>query len=115
MASGQDKRKGFRRKRRGNSWLTLTRPLKVVTSVESSKLKHHFIGPFAVLARHGAAYTSGFPTSMAMHPTFYVEHLSDTMIHRALLLSWIKSQMRTHLLKPRLGLTERWGNRCRNL
>ncbi|POM66931.1 Pol protein [Phytophthora palmivora] len=50
-------------------------PLKVVSSVESNKLKHRFIGPFAVLARHGAAYTIDLPKSMATHPTFYVGHL----------------------------------------
>ncbi|POM74609.1 Pol protein, partial [Phytophthora palmivora] len=47
-------------------------PLKVVSSVESNKLKHRFIGPFAVLVRHGAAYTIDLPKSMATHPTFYV-------------------------------------------
>ncbi|POM69963.1 DNA/RNA polymerase, partial [Phytophthora palmivora] len=50
-------------------------PLKVVSSVESNKLKHRFIGPFAVLARHGAAYTIDLPKSMATHPTFYVGRL----------------------------------------
>ncbi|POM64898.1 Pol protein [Phytophthora palmivora] len=38
----------------------------------SNKLKHRFIGPFAVLARHGAAYTIDLPKSMATHPTFYM-------------------------------------------
>ncbi|POM79764.1 Pol protein [Phytophthora palmivora] len=32
-------------------------------------------GPFAVLARHGAAYTIDLPKSMATHPTFYVGRL----------------------------------------
>ncbi|POM62337.1 Pol protein [Phytophthora palmivora] len=50
-------------------------PLKVVSSVESNKLKHRFIGPFTVLARHGAAYTIDLPKSMATHPTFYVGRL----------------------------------------
>ncbi|POM61160.1 Pol protein [Phytophthora palmivora] len=50
-------------------------PLKVVSSVESNKLKHRFIGPFAVPARHGAAYTIDLPKSMATHPTFYVGRL----------------------------------------
>ncbi|POM70561.1 Pol protein [Phytophthora palmivora] len=30
----------------------------------SSKLKHRFIGPFAALARHGAAYTIDLPKSI---------------------------------------------------
>ncbi|POM81410.1 Pol protein [Phytophthora palmivora] len=50
-------------------------PLKVVSSVESNMMKHHFIRPFAVLARHGAAYTIDLPKSMATHPTLYVERL----------------------------------------
>ncbi|POM75076.1 Pol protein, partial [Phytophthora palmivora] len=52
-------------------------PLKVVSSVESNKLKHRFIGPFAVLARHGAAYTFDLPKSMATHSTFYVGRLKQ--------------------------------------
>ncbi|POM79647.1 LOW QUALITY PROTEIN: Pol protein [Phytophthora palmivora] len=52
----------------------------------SNKLKHRFIGPFAVLDRHGAAYAIDLPKSMATHPTFYVGRLSGTMIHRVLLL-----------------------------
>ncbi|POM69137.1 Pol protein [Phytophthora palmivora] len=49
--------------------------LKLVSSVGSNKLKHRFIGPFAVLARHGTAYTIDLPKSMATHPTFYVGRL----------------------------------------
>ncbi|POM81544.1 Pol protein [Phytophthora palmivora] len=68
MASAQDRQKEYSDiKGRGN--------LKVVSSVESNKLKHRFIGPFAVLARHGAAYTIDLPKSMATHPTFYVGRL----------------------------------------
>ncbi|POM64469.1 Pol protein [Phytophthora palmivora] len=50
-------------------------PLKVVSSVGSNKLKHRFIGPFAVLTGHGSAYTIDLPKSMATHPTFYVGRL----------------------------------------
>ncbi|POM74388.1 Pol protein [Phytophthora palmivora] len=50
-------------------------PLKVVSSVESNMMKHHFIRPFAVLARHGAAYTIDLPKSMATHTTFFVGRL----------------------------------------
>ncbi|POM65859.1 Pol protein [Phytophthora palmivora] len=49
-------------------------PLKVVSSVESNQLKHRFIGSFAVLTRHGAAYTIDLPKSMATH-LFYVGRL----------------------------------------
>ncbi|KAG3034705.1 hypothetical protein PC121_g24289 [Phytophthora cactorum] len=45
-------------------------PLATVSSVGSNKLKHRFIGPFAVLARHGASYTIDLPKSMKTHPTF---------------------------------------------
>ncbi|POM80962.1 RNA-directed DNA polymerase [Phytophthora palmivora] len=41
----------------------------------SNKLKHRFIEPFAVLARHGTAYTIDLPKSMATHPTFYAGRL----------------------------------------
>ncbi|KAG2894140.1 hypothetical protein PC114_g16024 [Phytophthora cactorum] len=50
-------------------------PLATVSSVGSNKLKHRFIGPFAVLARHGASYTINLPKSMKTHPTFYVGRL----------------------------------------
>ncbi|POM63515.1 Reverse transcriptase [Phytophthora palmivora] len=50
-------------------------PLNVVSSVGSNKLKHHYIGPFAGLARHDTAYTIDLPKSTATHPTFYVVRL----------------------------------------
>ncbi|POM58867.1 Pol protein [Phytophthora palmivora] len=50
-------------------------PQKVVSSVESNKLKHRFIEPFTGLARYGTAYTIYPPKSMATHPTFYVGRL----------------------------------------
>ncbi|POM74775.1 LOW QUALITY PROTEIN: Pol protein [Phytophthora palmivora] len=72
MALAQDKQKEYSDKRsRGNLNVlnvgdlvlldTKNLPLKVVSSVESNKLKHRFIGPFAVLARHGAAHTIDLP------------------------------------------------------
>ncbi|POM77015.1 Pol protein [Phytophthora palmivora] len=68
MALAQDKQKEYSdTKSRGNLNVfrkgdlvlldTKNLPLKVVSSLESKTLKHRFIGPFAVLARHGAAYT----------------------------------------------------------
>ncbi|POM77437.1 Pol protein [Phytophthora palmivora] len=83
MASAQDRQKEYSDKyARGNLSVfkkgefvlldTKNPPLKVVNSVESNMLKHRFIGPFAVLARHGEAYTIDLPKSMATHPTFYV-------------------------------------------
>ncbi|POM77039.1 Pol protein [Phytophthora palmivora] len=78
MALAQDKQKAYSdSKGRGELVLLDTKnlPLKVVSSVESNKLKHHFIGPFEVLARHGVAYTIDLPKSMATNPTFYVGRL----------------------------------------
>ncbi|POM69572.1 LOW QUALITY PROTEIN: Pol protein [Phytophthora palmivora] len=43
-------------------------PLNVVSSVESNKLKHRFIGPFTIMARQGASYTIDLPKSKAAHP-----------------------------------------------
>ncbi|POM69133.1 Pol protein [Phytophthora palmivora] len=82
MASAHDKQKEYSdKKSRGNLNVfrkgdlvlldTKNLPLKVVSSVESSNLKHRFIGPLAVLARHGAACAIDLPNSMATHPTFY--------------------------------------------
>ncbi|POM68975.1 Pol protein [Phytophthora palmivora] len=86
MALAQDKQKEYSDRNRGNLSVfkegelvlldTKNLQLKVVSSVESNKLKHRFIGPFAVLARHGAAYTIDHPKSMATHPTFYVGRLN---------------------------------------
>ncbi|POM69112.1 Pol protein [Phytophthora palmivora] len=70
MVLAQDKQKEY-----SDTKNTKNLPLKVVSSVESNKVKHRFIGPFAVLARHGAAYTIDLPKSMATHPTFYVRRL----------------------------------------
>ncbi|POM66166.1 Pol protein [Phytophthora palmivora] len=86
MASTQDKQKEYSDKKgRGNLTVfkqgelvlldTKNLPINLISSVGSNKLKHRFIGPFAVLARHGAAYTIDLPKSMATHPTFYVGRL----------------------------------------
>ncbi|POM61668.1 Pol protein [Phytophthora palmivora] len=74
MASAQDSQKEYSDKHGRGNLNTKNLPLKVVSPVESNKLKHRFIGPFAVLARRGAAYTIDLPKSMAMHPTFYPYH-----------------------------------------
>ncbi|KAG2907479.1 hypothetical protein PC117_g20208 [Phytophthora cactorum] len=81
VAIAQDRQKEYSDKRgRGNVNVfkvgdlvlldTRNLPLGTVSSVGSNKLKHHFIGPFAVLARHGASYTIDLPKSMKTHPTF---------------------------------------------
>ncbi|KAG3200806.1 hypothetical protein PC128_g4340 [Phytophthora cactorum] len=86
VAIAQDRQKEYSDKRgRGNVNVfkvgdlvlldTRNLPLGTVSSVGSNKLKHHFIGPFAVLARHGASYTIDLPKSMKTHPTFNVGRL----------------------------------------
>ncbi|KAG2943644.1 hypothetical protein PC129_g22420 [Phytophthora cactorum] len=82
MAIAQDRQKEYSDKHgRGNVNVfkvgdlvlldTRNLPLDTVSSVGSNKLKHRFIGPFAVLPRHGALYTIDLPKSMKTHPTFY--------------------------------------------
>ncbi|KAG3044806.1 hypothetical protein PC121_g21689 [Phytophthora cactorum] len=47
-------------------------PRHAVSDFGASKLAPCFIGPFTVLERHGNAYTLDIPSSMRLHPTFYV-------------------------------------------
>ncbi|POM67589.1 Pol protein [Phytophthora palmivora] len=54
---------------------TKSLPMNLVSSAGSIKLNNRFIGPLAVLARHGATYIINLPRSMATHPTFYVGRL----------------------------------------
>ncbi|GMF45526.1 unnamed protein product [Phytophthora fragariaefolia] len=86
MAQAQDRQKEYSdRSGRGNlnvfnvGGLVLldarNLPLDTVSSVGSNKLKHRLIGSFAVLGRHGNAYTIDLPKSMKTHPTFYVGRL----------------------------------------
>ncbi|KAG2852205.1 hypothetical protein PC118_g18876 [Phytophthora cactorum] len=86
MAIAQDRQKEYSDKHgRGNVNLfkvgdlvlldTRNLPLDTVSSVGSNKLKHRFIEPFAVLARHGASYTVDLPKSKKTHPTFYMGRL----------------------------------------
>ncbi|CAI5716266.1 unnamed protein product [Peronospora farinosa] len=46
-----------------------------VTNLGANKLASRYIGPFRVVKVHGDAYTLDIPTSMRLHPTFYVGHL----------------------------------------
>ena len=50
-------------------------PEHAVSNLGSSKLLPRFIGPFRVLKCNGSAYTLDVPTSMRLHPTFYVGRL----------------------------------------
>ncbi|GMF53933.1 unnamed protein product [Phytophthora fragariaefolia] len=52
-----------------------------VSDFGGSKLAPRFIGPFTVLAKHGNAYTLDIPSSMRLHPTFYVGRLQQYAQH----------------------------------
>ncbi|KAE9163869.1 hypothetical protein PF005_g30264 [Phytophthora fragariae] len=47
----------------------------VVTNLGASKLAPRFIGPFRVMKVNREAYTLDIPTSLRLHPTFYVGRL----------------------------------------
>ncbi|POM61846.1 LOW QUALITY PROTEIN: Pol protein [Phytophthora palmivora] len=126
MASAQDKQKEYSDKHaRGNLSVfkegelvlldTKNLPLKVVSSVESNKFKRRFIGPFAVLARHGAAYIIDSKSQWRRTRRSTWVALSDITIHWVLLLGWRKSKVRTHLLETRLSPLDNRSFRCRSL
>ncbi|KAE9167660.1 hypothetical protein PF002_g30826, partial [Phytophthora fragariae] len=54
-----------------------------VSDFGASKLAPRFIGPFTVLAKHGNAYTLDIPSSMHLHPTFYVGRLKPYSQHES--------------------------------
>ncbi|GMF36911.1 unnamed protein product [Phytophthora fragariaefolia] len=63
--------------RRGDRVLLSTDGIQgsAVTNLGANKLAPHFIGPFKILKVIGDAYTLDIPTSMRLHPTFYVGRL----------------------------------------
>ncbi|GMG17900.1 unnamed protein product [Phytophthora fragariaefolia] len=54
-----------------------------VSDFGASWLAPHFIGPFTMLANHGNAYTLDIPSSMRLHPTFYVGRLKPYSQHES--------------------------------
>ncbi|KAG3155659.1 hypothetical protein PI126_g9085 [Phytophthora idaei] len=56
-------------------------PRHTVSDFGASKLAPRFIGPFTVLERHGNAYALDIPSSMRLHPTFYVGRLKPYTQH----------------------------------
>ncbi|KAE9011934.1 hypothetical protein PR001_g15782 [Phytophthora rubi] len=51
-----------------------------VTNLGASKLAPRFIGPFRVMKVNGEAYTLDIPTSLRLHPTFYVGRLKKYIV-----------------------------------
>ncbi|KAG2787080.1 hypothetical protein PC116_g3873 [Phytophthora cactorum] len=62
---------------------TQNQPKHAVSDFGASKLAPRFIGPFATLERHGNAYTLDIPSSMRLHPTFYVGRLKPYAQHES--------------------------------
>ncbi|GMF56409.1 unnamed protein product [Phytophthora fragariaefolia] len=54
-----------------------------VSDFGASLLAPRFIGPFTVLAKHGNAYTLDIPSSMRLHPAFYVGRLKPYAQHKS--------------------------------
>ena len=65
--------------KKGNRVLLSTEGLRdsAVTNLGASKLAPRFIGPFKVLKTIGDAYTLDIPSSLRLHPTFYVGRLKE--------------------------------------
>ncbi|GMF25304.1 unnamed protein product [Phytophthora fragariaefolia] len=70
-------RKNMSSFRRGERVLLSTDGIQgtAATNLGASKLAPRFIGPFKILMVVGDAYTLDIPTTMRLHPTFYVGHL----------------------------------------
>ncbi|GMF55522.1 unnamed protein product [Phytophthora fragariaefolia] len=61
-------------------------PKHSVSDFGASKLAPRFIGPFTVLAKHGNANTLDIPSSMSLHPPFYVGPLRPYSQHESPIL-----------------------------
>ncbi|KAE9024981.1 hypothetical protein PF011_g3257 [Phytophthora fragariae] len=75
-----------------------------VTYLGASKLAPQFIGPFRVMKVNGEAYMLDIPTSLRLHPTFYVGRLKK--YHPATIPSTASSPLR-HRSAERTPLTTR--------
>ncbi|KAG3106760.1 hypothetical protein PI125_g13123 [Phytophthora idaei] len=73
-------------------------PRHAVSDFGASTLAPRFIGPFTVLERHGNAYSLDIPSSMRLHPTFYVGRLKPYTQHEPSNLDG--SQRTTKRCKP---------------
>ncbi|CAH0489286.1 unnamed protein product [Peronospora farinosa] len=72
-------RKNMSKFEKGDRVLLSTEGLRdsAVTNLGASKLAPRFIGPFKVLKAIGDAYTLDVPSSLRLHPTFYVGRLKE--------------------------------------
>ncbi|KAG3075596.1 hypothetical protein PI125_g21708 [Phytophthora idaei] len=76
-------RKNTNKFKKGSLVLLATQnlPRHAILDFGASKLSPRFIGPFPLLERHGSAYTLDIPSSIRLHPTFYVGQLKPYMQH----------------------------------
>ncbi|KAG3151962.1 hypothetical protein C6341_g16371 [Phytophthora cactorum] len=70
-----------RQKPNADNLLRTCHNMQLLISEQASKLALRFIGPFTVLERGGNAYTMDIPSSMRLHPTFYVVRLKPYTQH----------------------------------
>ena len=72
-------RKNMSKFEKGDHVLVSTEGLRdsAVTNLGASKLARRFIGPLKVLKAIGDAYTLDVPSSLRLHPTFYVGRLKE--------------------------------------
>ena len=70
-------RKNMSTFKKGDRVLLSTEGLRdsAVNNLGANKLAPRFIGPFTVLTAIGDAYTLDIPSSLRLHPTFYVGRL----------------------------------------
>ncbi|KAG2959058.1 hypothetical protein PC119_g26825 [Phytophthora cactorum] len=78
-----------------------------VSDFGASKLAPRFIGPFTVLERHGNAYTLNIPSSMRLHPTFYVGRRQRSGVSQ--LLEGSNTVVEPHDLRSKYHLDVRRG------
>ena len=69
-----------------------------ITNLGASKLAPRFIGPFKVFKLISDAYTLDIPTSLRLHPTFYVRRLKQyrpATLHGLALMTELGARMST--------------------
>ncbi|KAG3196009.1 hypothetical protein PC128_g8028 [Phytophthora cactorum] len=82
-------------------------PRHTVSNFGASKLAPRYIGPFTVLERHGNTYTLDIPSSMRLHPTFYVGRRRRSGVSQ--LLEGSNTVVEPHDLRSKFHLDVRRG------